>query len=269
MKEIRITEQNVTPDMAKKWLEKSKLNRRLSQVNVNYLALQMKKGDWMQTGDTIKFGSDGSLLDGQHRLNAVVKYGAPVKLMVAEGLNKEVFQVIDTGKSRSAADVVAASGFKYSHNLASVARAILIYQTGVYSKTNDGRLRASNKMILEFVQKHDENLLEIVTLCQNHIYQNFRFVPLSTLGMLYYVFSKKNQAKTDEFFNKYAQGIDLSESNPIRLLRERLIKDSANKSRLNNRDKAALMIYTWNNFIQGKRVTQLLLPRNYTFPKPI
>ncbi len=46
-------------------------------------------------------------------------------------------------------------------------------------------------------------------------------------------------------------------------------KDSTNKLRINARDKAALIIYTWNNFIQRKSVTQLLLPRNYTFPKPI
>lgn len=269
MEKIKVTEQTVTPDMAKKWLEKTKLNRRLSENSVNYLVYQMKSGSWMLTGDTIKFGSDGSLLDGQHRLSAVVKHGEAVKLMVCEGLNPEVFQVIDTGKSRSAADLLSATGFKSAHNLAALARSIILYQNGRYnSSSGPNRNIATNKNILEFVKKHDE-LIEITTFCHNEVYYHFRFIPLSTLGMIYYILSKKNATKCDEFFHKYAQGIDLAESSPIRHLRDKLMKDSTNKSKLNQRDKAALMIYTWNNFVQNKRVTQLLLPRNYTFPKPV
>lgn len=269
IKNMKITEQLISPEQAKKYLEKTKLNRKLSLNNVDYLCMQMKSGSWMQTGDSIKFGSDGSLLDGQHRLSAIVKYGEPVKVMVVEGLNPEVFQVLDTGKSRSAADVLSATGFKSSHNLAALARSIILYQNGRYtSSSGPNRNVATNKSILEFVKKHDE-LGEMLMFCANDVYYHFRFIPLSALGMIYYTLTKKNASKCDEFFQKYAQGIDLAESNPIRHLREKLMKDSVNKSKLNQRDKAALMIYTWNNFIQNKRISQLLLPKNYTFPKPI
>lgn len=157
----------------------------------------------------------------------------------------------------------------HAHNLAALARSIILYQNGRYtSSSGPNRNIATNKSILEFVKKHEE-LNEITTFCMNEVYYHFRFIPLSTLGMIYYILSKKNATKCDEFFYKYAKGIDLAESNPIRHLREKLMKDSQNKSKLNQRDKAALLIYTWNNFIQGKRVSQLLLPRNYTFPKPV
>jgi hypothetical protein len=266
---MKIQEQTITPELAKEYLLKTKLNRRLSETNVNYLFIQMKQGNWMQTADCIKFGTDGSLLDGQHRLSAIVKLGEPVKMMVAEGLKPEVFTVLDTGKSRSAADVLAASNFKAAHNLAALARAIILYKAGRYDKdSGHNKTVASNKSILEFVEKHEE-LIEIVTFCHNEIYYKFRFIPLSTLGMIYFVLAKKNQLKCDEFFHKLAEGVDLGVTNPIRHLREKLIKDSSNKTKLKARDKAALMIYTWNNFLQNKKVTQLLLPRNYTFPKPI
>ena len=269
MNKIQIQERKITPEMAKDYLLTCKLNRRLSERNVENLYLQMKAGNWMLTGDPIKFATDGSLIDGQHRLKAIIKLNEPVNLYVAEGLNPDVFQVLDTGKGRSAADVLAAKGMKYSHNLAAIARAIILWKNGTYSKNSgDGKLKATNKAILEFVETNPE-LYEIGVYCQNHIYQNFRMIPLSSLAMLYYVLSKKNQTKTDEFFEKYSSGIDLSQNDPIRHLRDRLIKDRINKSRLNLRDKTALMIYTWNNFIQGKKITQLLLPRDYQFPKPI
>lgn len=178
IKNMKITEQLITPDMAKKYLEKTKLNRRLG-------------------------------------------------------------------------------------------RAIILYKAGRYSSVSgSNRNVATNKSILEFIQKNEE-LQEIVTFVMNQVYYHFRFIPVSTLGMVYFILSKKNATKCDEFFNKLAQGIDLAESNPIRHLREKLMKDSLNKSKLNQRDKAALLIYTWNNFVQGKRISQLLLPKNYTFPKPI
>lgn len=266
---IRISEKTVTPEIAKDFLSKSKLNRRLSDLNVNHLYLQMAAGNWMPTGDTIKFSNNGDLLDGQHRLSAIVRYGKPVKLFVAEGLESQSFQVIDTGKSRSAADVLAATGIKYSHNIAAIARAIILWKAGWYSKDGGkSKLKATNKTILDFVNDHSE-LHELSAYCQNHVYVNFRLIPLSTIAMVYFIVSKKNQTKCDEFFEKYASGIDLGERNPIRHLRDRLIKDRLNKSRLNLRDKTALLIYTWNNFIQGKQVTNLLLPKNSPFPKPI
>ncbi len=267
--QISISKQTITPAMAEKFLLTNKLNRRLSDRNVDALYLQMKGGNWMLTGDPIKFSAEGNLIDGQHRLKAIIKYGSPVDLFVAKGLEEECFQVIDTGKNRSAADVLSASGIKYSNSIAAIAKAIILWKSGIFSKTGGHtRLTATNKSILEFVE-NTPDIHEISAYCQNHIYQNFRLIPLSTIAMLYFILSKKNQTKCDEFFGKYASGIDLSKNNPIRHLRDRLIKDKMNKSRLNLRDKTALMVYTWNNFIQGKEITQLLLPRDYQFPKPI
>lgn len=255
--------------MAKHWLLQNKTNRRLSEKLVVHFVNQMRQGNWELTGDSIKFAIDGTLLDGQHRLNAIVKYDKPVESIIVEGLKKEVFSVLDTGKVRSAADIISASGYRNSTNLAAISRAILLYKAGRYSQTaGDKHFKVTNKMCLEFVEKTKE-LEEIASYCQNHIYQNFRFAPLSIIGMLYFIFSRKNQTKCDDFFAKYSNGIDLGETNPIRHLREKLMKDSVNKSRLNATDKAALIVYTWNNFMQNKKVTQLLLPKNYTFPKPI
>lgn len=265
---IKIEVQTISPELAKQWLETSKLNRRLTERNVNFLYGQMKSGNWLLTGDTIKFGTDGALLDGQHRLSAIVKYGKPIDAFVARGLEQEVFQVLDTGKSRTASDVISASGYKYATNLAAIARNIILFQHGFYTTGGGRKERASNKDVLDFVQSHDE-LQEITAFCQNHIYQSFRFITLGYLGMLYYILSRKNQTKCDEFFGKYASGTDLSESNPIRHLRERLIKDGQNKLKLTGRDKIALFIYTWNNFMLNKRIQQLTLPKNYPFPKPI
>lgn len=269
MNTIKVYPKTITPEDAAKFLERNKGNRKLSDKNVQFFFEQMKRGDWKVTADPIKFGKDGRLLDGQHRLQALIKHGKPVDMYVAEGLEDEVFAVLDTGKNRSAGDVLSMQGFKNSTSVGAAVRAILLYNQGYYSDaTRASRMgKATNAMVLKFAERHPEinEVIEFVS----QVNRQFRYISLAPLTMLYWILSKKNQEQADAFFGKYATGIELSESNPIRLLRERLIRDGQNKTKLTTRDKVALFIYAWNAFMSKKRIQQLTLAKNYQFPKPL
>ena len=65
----------VTPHLASKWLQKNSCNRPLSQNTVYRYADAILSGEWKLNGDTIRFDSNGTLIDGQHRLHACVKAG--------------------------------------------------------------------------------------------------------------------------------------------------------------------------------------------------
>lgn len=97
MSRVKISPWKITPVDAKKYLERNKKNRRLSKSNVLFYLEQMKKGQWQSTGDTIKFATNGDLLDGQHRLAALSRFTEPVEMFVAENVDPESFKVIDTG----------------------------------------------------------------------------------------------------------------------------------------------------------------------------
>jgi hypothetical protein len=275
---IKIYPQVITPDMATKYLEKNLgiqngdilKNRKFNDKNIDFLYKQMKAGEWMITGDPIKFSDTGKLIDGQHTLMAIKKLGKPIEIFVAEGLKEEVFTVLDTGKNRSASDVLSMMGYNYSTSLAGAVRSILLYQTGSYSdhfKTSK-RSNATNTAVLKFVQKNPE-INEVIPYITMDVYKKFRFINTSALSTLYWVLSANNQTKCDVFFEKYSSGIDLSEGSPIRLLREKLLKDSVNKTKLTTRDKMALFIMAWNSFITNRKIHSLALPKNYEFPKPI
>jgi hypothetical protein len=266
---IQVLKKTITPKDAELLLSKNEGNRNLSDRSVQFLYNQMVDGNWLLTADTIKIGKNGRLLDGQHRLRALLKYGKPLDMFVAEGLDNKVFTVLDTGKNRTAGDVLSMTGYKSANNLASSIRAILLFKAGAYSMASGGRGRGgvTNKLVLEYAEKHPE-LHEVVNYIWG-IYKQFRFLGHSSLVMLYWILSRKNQTQADIFFEKYATGIDLGESSPIRHLRERLLKDSMNKSKLSLRDKIALFIFAWNAFVQKKKMQQLTLQKNYVFPKPI
>ncbi len=100
----------VTPALAREWLEKhNRRNRPLREAVVDRYAEQMKEGEWQETGDTVKFGADGLLYDGQHRLSAVARSGRTVELWVVRGLPSSAREAIDMGEARRAFDNLAIS----------------------------------------------------------------------------------------------------------------------------------------------------------------
>ena len=72
----------ITPSEASKYLANNPANRRLSESEVETLAADMREGRWCITHQGIAIGKTGRLLDGQHRLAAVIKAGVPVQMMV-------------------------------------------------------------------------------------------------------------------------------------------------------------------------------------------
>lgn len=124
MTHLRMVE--VTPLLAAEWLARSnKNNRRLRAARVTYYARMMRSGEWLLAQPLI-FGSDGSLLDGQHRLAAVVEANCPwpLQFYVMEGVTPESYVVMDDGTPRRVGDV-ADDWAKDNNRAAADARTLL------------------------------------------------------------------------------------------------------------------------------------------------
>lgn len=102
---MQIKSVTVTPDQAKEWLKGNKLNRPIRKSYVHKLAEAMKRGEWGITHQPIAL-ANGRLLDGQHRLLALVDSQLPkLQMSVAYDADPATFDIIDVGINRSAADI--------------------------------------------------------------------------------------------------------------------------------------------------------------------
>jgi hypothetical protein len=73
----------VTPAIAQEWLKGNCKNRPLNEAKVAFFAEKMRCGQWqLKGGFPVKRLENGRLLNGQHRLNAVIRAGCPVQLKV-------------------------------------------------------------------------------------------------------------------------------------------------------------------------------------------
>ena len=110
---MKIQREKIHTTTAVNLLKKNEQNRRLNKRRVNNFATLMSQGLWEEdNGETLTIDKEGNLLDGQHRLTAMVKSGESLYFWVARGAEPEVKNTIDTGKARSVTDIFALNGEK-------------------------------------------------------------------------------------------------------------------------------------------------------------
>ena len=129
----------ITPQEASEILAtKNVKNRKTNKNHVNALALNMTNGTWRYNADPIRFDANDVLIDGQHRLFAVVMAQKPILFKIVRGLDPEAFKVIDMeAKSRNLADLFKIDGIPHYTGIASI--------IGRYYLLNQGRTAMSNQ----------------------------------------------------------------------------------------------------------------------------
>lgn len=96
-----------TPEKAQELLRANTRNRRLRQGYVERLADAIRRGEWELNGEPIQIDVNGTLLNGQHRLTAIVEADVAAELIVVCNLSPAAQDTIDTGSARRLSDVLA------------------------------------------------------------------------------------------------------------------------------------------------------------------
>ncbi len=151
---MRSRVQTITPDRAEELLEANTTNRPLSRPLVRSFADAMRRGEWLVTHQGIAFDANGVLVDGQHRLAAIIEADRAVELTVFTDVPEGTFDVLDIGKRRTAADVLAIEGEKNSTMLAAMVRTVWLYNNRADLNWSGGAAGVSNHQI---VQTLDQN----------------------------------------------------------------------------------------------------------------
>ena len=244
----------VTPAMAKEWLKKNtKQNRSIRRyVRQKYLS-SMAAGQWQEcNGETIKFDRDGNLIDGQHRLEALIEFGKPLWFLVAYNCCSKAFATIDTGSNRRACDMLSIRG---SHNCTALAAALTLLSRYENKKMQAAGRHVSNVEVLELEENHPD-MEKSVDLAQSHTGPK-GFIRGSIMAFVHYLGSRKHgEAKATEFLLAVCRDEPSSNDQPIRLLRRRLINNLASAGKLTKVDLAALVIKSWNLFVAGNTAAE-------------
>jgi hypothetical protein len=181
----------------------------------------MVKNEWKVNGAAIIIADDGTLLDGQHRLHAIVKANAKVSVPVFEGVTKDAIKTMDTGKPRSLADHLKIHGFEPVNRvdmkiIAASLRILFDFEDGTY---HPRKLKITPTDAIAYLQR-EKTLFDSAAFIAE-IRKDIQ-IPPSILVAVHYLVSMRN-SKTDYFFTRLATGANLPKSSPILALRNKLM----------------------------------------------
>lgn len=146
---------NITPDIAKGWLESNTINRPLRRSVVNGLKAAFTRNEYRLTHQGIAFASTGELLDGQHRLTAISEMPASfsIPVLVTRGLPVEASKGMDQGLKRTHGDVLV-----IPQGQAAVAR----YLATIYETTRTG---ITSQFLIPFVEGIRRPYNDLIGFC--------------------------------------------------------------------------------------------------------
>lgn len=253
---LQFKKQLITPTAAKQYLEANVSNRRVKIPVVMQYANDMATGKWKEdTGEVIKISKTGLILDGQHRLMAVVKSNKAIYFHIALNLEEDVFDVLDTGSTRNATDTFKVKGIKQENVIPSIISMHNLLLSGKKAGLQKNH-KSTNAALLEQYFE-DEKFWQNIARQSHSWYLSFaKILPPSYLGGFYAHFLKLYEEKAEDFLKQLATGIGIT-NNTVVLLRNKLMQDKMSPRKMPNDLKRALIIKTWNLFVKGKTVKLL------------
>ena len=248
----------ITPELAASILnDLNSNNRKRRPAKIRRFADAMKADKFMLTGDTIKFGRSGVLLDGQNRLSSCVRSGVAFKTHVVFGIDDRAFSVIDINAVRNNPDTFQIAGITYPHVAAQAVRWLMISETDPSNRSRS----IENEELLEFYKnemKIDQSRLAVAV---SRAVSVGRVIPAGALAAHLYLFSQVHEKAAARFADDLAQ-----HSGGARKLIEKLHKlRKQNVGRINEVQINALIIQAWTAYRKGEALTMKML--NWTETK--
>ncbi len=241
----------ITPQIAKEYLKNNTDNRRLNLENVKRYAHDMSTNNWMKnTFELIQISKSGKVLNGQHRLHAVIVANKSVLFHVVSGLEDDIFHVLDTGSSRNSTDIFFIKKVKNSNSIPSIIQNYKVMKLSVY-RTGTKNDRFTNS---ELIINYDERPLfwqHIATKSITWYTQFSKILSPSYIGGLYSVLLEINSDMAEEFMNQLCSGQNIQNST-IGLLRKKLFDDKLSQKKITLKTKHALVTKTWNCYLLKK-----------------
>lgn len=89
---LEVSVEVINPSEAAAYLQNNAMHRKIKQKKVDAYVGEMRDGKWQLNGKALIFDSNGRLLNGQHRLSAVVQSDVPLTTVVIRGVDPSVLE---------------------------------------------------------------------------------------------------------------------------------------------------------------------------------
>ena len=213
----------------------------------------------MLNGVPIVFDTEGHLLDGHHRLEAITLAGIPVKMDVCRGVQSEAFTTYDCGRHRSLGQLLAMQSVKNYNTVGSV---VAVNETLVKS----GRIWTNNSVLSNGRKRTNSESYELYTRDPKgynqaaedavRLVHTARILNASWIGGLIYYLTNTGGYDRNyvlAFFESICS-LDDGDIQPANMLRKRILREKLSNVKLTTSQLFAFICIAWNAYITGKEL---------------
>lgn len=248
----------ITPELAADMLSRNANNRALRSRVVDLYAADMANDAWEETSQAITFDVDGNLLDGQHRLNAIIKSGRSINMVVVTDAPRS--GMYDAGLSRSILDRIVMGGTDLP---SSITNNFICAVCGYLIGMRNHRARMSTAEVRAFMNRNREHLEVLGNILGSKRVIGITIAPVAA-AMLSAIASGVDPEHLHRFYEVLVTGVSTSETErPIVALRNRLLTEGVNGRTARSRaEQYKRTQYAISHYISGSGQFKSFCPRN-------
>ena len=255
---MKATVVTMTKELAKDYLSRNNQNRKVNKRTLSFYKEQMTNNKWKENGEPIIIDVNGVIKDGQHRLMAVIETGFSYRVPVISNINPDTMDTIDTGKNRTASDVLFLEGFKYSNLIASSVKSILSDKLLANSNHHS---KISNSDILDYATKNKSYIYELIQEAQDISSLQVARIMTDTM-IVFYLHKYGSNASTITFLNNIVGTVRVPKT-ATDYVYKKLFRAYSGEERLSIGDKEKYIERAYAYFIKGNpKISGLKIYRN-------
>lgn len=263
---------NVTPLMAEDIMTRNVKNRQLKYETVFQYDAEMREDEWEYTNEsTVGTDINGHLIDGQHRLMAIIKSGTAQDLVIFTGLREKARAKMNIGRLRTGGDTMSMMGIGDPNQSAANVSLIVNMITYNWPKPNKkGRGGVTNADIAEFMSNEDnaERIKHAYTMTEKVFHKNAPKLMSKTIWTaMFYLLTLKKKAAAEEFFTRLSTFEKVGtgdETSPIYYLRK-MLDNWGRNAKLQPAgfwgtvQRMRYIITAWNHYVAGETIDKLIV----------
>jgi len=260
----------ITPEWAQEILKQNVHNRHIRIGLVDKYAHAIQANQFPLTHQGIAIGSNGVLLDGQHRLLAIIKTGIPLETLLCTNCDPATFTVLDTGSVRKSSDVLRIEHVPNASTAAAAIRMYIMYHEA-FDKIWNGRTKGpTHNDIYNYYKSREDEINYAVQKCDTTRKSFRQLSNASAIATFILLAINKNQSVSDIelFTQQLALGANLEETCPVLRFRTAVFNGVLQAGRENKAQLTLASLIKTYNLWRNKNPVRLFRPPSIP-PMPV
>lgn len=209
---MNTTIETITPQIAASYLAHNiQNNRNIKRDYVEMMARDMAAGAFHLTHQGIAFDENGNLIDGQHRLNAVLASNTPVRMMVTRGLATGTIEAVDKGARRSVHDTLIITSNGSDERSRALRHRDVINAITQMTRLNAAKSKVSPREVCLIFERYEDSCCALMRSCTKGLGKKngsemaaclsalINGVPEESVGKFMQVFREANISGCDQY----------------------------------------------------------------------